>query len=90
MLCPRVVLASNGVKEAAHGVELAEVKSENVHVKSVPRVWWVEECDKAVTSSSDHGSESPFLQQKAPTHQTSDLHGFFTRLKSFIVNCANL
>ncbi len=75
------MLASGGVKKAAHGVELTEVQSEKDHVKSV-RVWWVEECDKADTSCSDHGSESPVLQQKTPTHQTSDLHGFFRQRRA--------
>jgi len=36
------VLACGGAEEAAHGIELAEVKSENVHGGNRPRVWWVE------------------------------------------------
>ena len=39
------VLASSGVKEAAHGVEFAEVKSENIHVTSPRRSWRVIDCD---------------------------------------------
>ncbi len=36
----KVILPGGGVIEAAHGVELAEVQSENVHLKPV-RVHWV-------------------------------------------------
>ena len=39
------VLSCCGVKEAAHGVEFAEVKSENLHCVVRSSVWWVEECD---------------------------------------------
>ncbi len=38
-------LTGSGVEKTAHGVEFAEVKSENLHVGIRPRVWWVEECD---------------------------------------------
>ncbi len=51
------------VIKAAHGIEFAEVKSENLHT---PWVWgwkFVTDCD----SSHDHGSESPDFIRMAPT-----------------------
>ncbi len=38
-------LTGSGIKEAAHGVEFAELKCENLHVSIRPRVWLVEKCD---------------------------------------------
>ncbi len=35
------MLSSFGVKKAAHGIELAEIESENLHGYD-PWLWWVE------------------------------------------------
>ena len=89
--CGEVLSVSGSIKEfmftsfrvekAAHGIEFTEVQSENFHSSFCPTGLGLEECDSGcLTTTQDHGSESPDFNRRLPP-QTQDLHGFFLRLE---------
>ena len=65
--CEEFSLASFRVEKAAHRIELAEVKSENLHVLNVLEVWGGTNVTVVVNATQDHGSESPDFIRMAPT-----------------------
>ncbi len=60
------MLASCGVKEAAHGVELAEVKSENVHVKSVREFGGWKNVTRQLQAAQITGPSRQFYNKRLP------------------------
>ena len=78
------VLPSFRVKKAAHCIELAEVKSENLHVVC-PLGFGVEFCDSGcLRQPKITGLSRQILFEWLPP-QTQDLHGFFLHSKCFAI-----
>ncbi len=44
------------------------------------------ECDRQPHAAEITGPSRQFFEQMAPTHQISDLHGFFIRLNFFLLS----
>ena len=63
------VLASRGIKEAAHGVEFAEVKSENLHLLSVREFGgWKNVTDRSHLAASRVRVASLVTKGSHPSH----------------------
>lgn len=73
--------ASIGVERTAHRIEFSKVKSENLHVTSLLRVW-VEECGGGCVRNTWSRVRVARFYSNGSHLKHWDLHGFFRTLES--------